>query len=241
MMRAGVTTRRLVALAIAWAAPEMAAAQGANVAQPNAVQPTAVQQNAPGPMTVEEVRDGFAIAPDVKVTRLDGSTRTLGGLYGGWVIDDTLLVGAGGYFLTNGSSNSKLAYGGAVIEWRQHPSLGPITFGIRALAGYGQATLTSTVNLVSYGGYSPLAGPGQTLIPTPPPATTTAVVRFDEGFFVFEPQAELVVSLARWARLNVGFGYRAIGDADGMESRLRGASGGIALELGGSSYHTQHP
>jgi hypothetical protein len=233
MTQAGAMTSRLVALAIACAVPEVAAAQGAS-----AVQPNAVQQNAPGPMTVEEVHDGFAIAPDVRVTRLDGSTRTLGGLYGGWVIDDTVLVGAGGYFLTNGSSNSKFAYGGAVVEWRQHPSLGPITFGIRALAGYGQATLTSTVNLVSYG-YSPLAGPNQ--IPPPAPTTTTAVVRFDEGFFVFEPQAELVVSLARWARLNVGVSYRAIGDADGMENRLRGASGGVALELGGSSYHTQHP
>ena len=99
--------------------------------------------------------------------------------------------------LTDASSNRKFAYGGAVLEWRQHPALGPIAFGIRGLAGYGQATMTSTVSLLNDDGYGPIG--------RMPPATTTtvttALVRFDQGFFVVEPQAELVVSLARWARL----------------------------------------
>jgi hypothetical protein len=226
MTRTGIVTRTLAALAMTCAVPAAAAAQGGN----------AVEQGAQGSVTVEVVRDGFAIAPDVRVTRLDGSSRSLAGAYGGWVFDDTLLVGAGGYWLTDASINRKFAYGGAVLEWRQHPALGPIAFGIRGLAGYGQATMTSTVNLVNYGGYSPLD--------RMPPATTTvttALVRFDQGFFVVEPQAELVVSLARWARLTCSLGYRAIGDANGMANRLRGASGGVALELGGTSYHTQHP
>jgi hypothetical protein len=222
--------RTLAALVLIGAVPAVAGAQDGNAAG----------QGGQGPMIIEQVRDGFAIAPDVKVTRLDGSSRTLTGLYGGWVFDDTVLVGAGGYFLPDGSSNRKLAYGGAVVEWRQHPTFGPITFGIRGLAGYGQATMTSTVNLVIPPPYGPVpfAGPNQM-----PPATTTttALVRFDQGFFVFEPQAELVVSLARWLRLTGSLGYRAIGDASGMENRLRGASGGLSLEFGGTSYHPQHP
>ena len=227
MTRMGIVTRTLTALAITCAVSAAAAAQGAN----------AVEQGAQGSMTVEQVRDGFAIAPDVRVTRLDGSSRTLAGAYGGWVFDDTLLVGAGGYWLTDASSNRKFAYGGAVLEWRQHPALGPIAFGIRGLAGYGQATMTSTVSLLNDDGYGPIG--------RMPPATTTtvttALVRFDQGFFVVEPQAELVVSLARWARLTCSLGYRAIGDANGMANRLRGASGGVALEFGGTSYHTQQP
>jgi hypothetical protein len=102
--------------------------------------------------------------------------------------------------------------------------------------------MTSTVTLVSYGppyGPVPFAGPSQ--MPPVTATTTTALVRFDQGFFVFEPQAELVVSLARWLRLTGSLGYRAIGDASGMENRLRGASGGLSLEFGGTSDHPQHP
>jgi hypothetical protein len=230
MTRTGIVSHTLAALAMMCAVPAVAGAQAGT------------GQGGQGPMTVEQARDGFAIAPDVKVTRLDGSSRALTGLYGGWVFDDTVLVGAGGYFLPDSSSNRKLAYGGAVVEWRQHPTLGPITFGLRGLAGYGQATMTSTVNLVSYGppyGPFPFAGPNQ--MPPATTTTTTALVRFDQGFFVFEPEAELVVSLARWLRLTGSLGYRAIGDASGMENRLRGASGGLALEFGGTSYHPQHP
>jgi hypothetical protein len=227
MTRSGIVTRTLAALTVICTVTAVAAAQDRN----------AVAQGPQGPMTVEQVRDGFAIAPDGKVTRLDGSSRTLVGGYGGWVFDDTLLVGAGGYWLPDGSSNRKLAYGGAVIEWRHHPAAGPIAFGIRGLAGYGQATLTSTVNLVNDGGYGPFGSFDRMM----PATTTTAVVRFDQGFFVFEPQAELVVNLARRLRLTGGLGYRAIGDANGMENRLRGVSGGIALEIGGTSYHGQHP
>ena len=60
MTRMGIVTRTLTALAITCAVPAAAAAQGAN----------AVEQGAQGSMTVEQVRDGFAIAPDVRVTRL---------------------------------------------------------------------------------------------------------------------------------------------------------------------------
>ena len=54
-----------------------------------------------GPMVVERVHNGFAGAPDFKVTTLDRSTGRLVGGYGGWLIDNTLLIGAGGYWLTN--------------------------------------------------------------------------------------------------------------------------------------------
>lgn len=227
MTRSGIVTRTLATVTIMCAVTAVGAAQDRN----------AVAQGTQGPMTVEQVRDGFAIAPDVKVTKLDGSSRTLVGGYGGWVFDDALLVGAGGYWLPDGSSNRKLAYGGAVIEWRHHPAAGPVAFGIRGLAGYGQATLTSTVNLVNGGGYGPFGSFDRMM----PATTTTALVRFNQGFFVFEPQAELVVNLARWLRLTGGLGYRAIGDANGMENRLRGVSGGISLELGGTSYRRQSP
>src|ERR1700687_1679585 len=76
-------------------------------------------QEPQGPMTVERVRGGWTIAPDFKVTHFDGGTRTLAGAYGGWVLDNTLMIGGAGYTLTDPTRTRRLSYGGAVVEWRQ--------------------------------------------------------------------------------------------------------------------------
>ena len=57
-----------------------------------------------GPLVLEPVTGGLVIAPDVKVTRLDGDTRALVGVYGGWVFDSGLLVGGGLYGEADGRS-----------------------------------------------------------------------------------------------------------------------------------------
>src|SRR5262245_66665790 len=54
-----------------------------------------------GPMVIERLQNGWAIAPDVKVTRFDGGTHTLAGAYGGWVFDNKLLIGAGADWLVD--------------------------------------------------------------------------------------------------------------------------------------------
>src|SRR5947207_214998 len=91
-------------------------------------------QGSQGPMIIEQVHNGFAAAPDFKVSRFDRSDARLAGGYGGWVVDDTLLLGGGGYWLTNNSRAHKMAYGGAVIGWLPR-SDSPISFGVRGLFG----------------------------------------------------------------------------------------------------------
>jgi hypothetical protein len=54
----------------------------------------------------------------------------------------------------------------------------------------------------------------------------------DEGFFVAEPQANASITFTPWMRLGVGAGYRIIGAASGLESRLRGPTASFSLQLG---------
>ena len=58
---------------------------------------------------------------------------------------------------------------------------------------------------------------------------------FRDHFFVFEPQADALVRLTRLLRLDVGVGYRLIDGVDHVDQRLRGASGSVALQIGGVS------
>ena len=96
---------------------------------------------AAGPV-VERIRSGFVIAPDLKVTGVDGGSGPLAGLYGGFVTDRRLLLGAGAYWLTGGPGSVDLAYGGGLVEWFANPG-GRLDVSVRSLFGAGRATLTS--------------------------------------------------------------------------------------------------
>lgn len=200
-----------------------------------------------GPMVIERVHNGFAIAPDFRVTTIDGSSARLAGAYGGWVMDNTLLIGAGGYWLTNRPNAFDMAYGGAVVEWLQR-SDHTLGFGARGLVGFGRATISSPLSTVTYQVdrdgrmiFLDLHQPSGRMRPgdlrTIGPGNVRAVFR--EDFFVAEPQANLLINFSRRLRLNTGVGYRLIGSAGGLESRLRGATGSVALEIGGSSVTRQ--
>lgn len=190
----------------------------------------AFAQQTQGPMTVERVHDGFVVAPDVEVGRVGSTTATMAGAYGGWVIDNTVLVGGGGYFQTNRSNTRKMDYGGFVVEWlaRTDQAVG---FGARALVGGGSATLPEQVSIA---------------VPTPvlrPDGrldhfdfrNETVSARFRTDFFVAEPQADVLLNFSPRLRLRIGAGYRLIGAARGLESQLRGPSGSVALVFGGST------
>jgi hypothetical protein len=183
-----------------------------------------------GPMIVERVESGFAIVPEFKITEVDKSRARLAGAYGGWVIDRTVLIGAGGYWLTNRSSAFKMAYGGAVVEWFIGTDK-PVGFSARGLFGGGRATLPGTVN--GFPGPLDRDDDGR---PIPvDPRLAPYNVAFRDGFFVAEPQANVLVRLTDRLRLNAGVGYRLIGGAYNMNSRLRGATGSVGLQIGTSS------
>jgi hypothetical protein len=186
-----------------------------------------------GPMTVERITGGFMIAPDFKVTRFDHHTSEMAGVYGGWLSDRTLLIGGGVHFLTNGNRDRRLAYGGLMIGWMSDATR-PIGFGVRGLVGGGEATLLEPVQIAFF----PDVRDPRTA-PRPQPTITTADVRVHDGFFVAEPEANVVVNLSRNIRVTGGIGYRLIGnsrhfDITNPTDRLRGPSGTISLEIGGS-------
>ncbi len=182
----------------------------------------AVAQPASGPMTIERIQSGPLVAAHAKVTDVDHHTSELVGGQLGWVIDESLFVGGGGYWLANGSRDRKMAYGGLIVQWfaRTGDRLG---FGAKGLLGGGEATLADTVTV---------------LVPVRPvrnaPIATeqrTSTFRFDRTFFVAEPEADVFLRLTRHVRLSGGVGYRLIGAEGHDDNRLRGATGTLGVQI----------
>jgi hypothetical protein len=226
-------TRRTCAASVAAvllaAAPMRAAAQEpASASDVAAAQPPQTQ----GPMTIERVHNGWAITPDFKVTDFDGATKSLAGAYGGWVYDNTLLIGAGGYWMTNGSRDRDLQYGGAVVEWLQHADRA-LGFSVRGLVGWGTSELPGTVLRIVQP--SPRSDRDGRRLPSGAPTTTTVPVVFHDDFFVFEPQATALIRVTRLMRVTAGVGYRLTDGAHGLDDRLHGVSGSVGLQIGGVS------
>ncbi len=71
-----------------------------------------------------------------------------------------------------------------------------------------------------------------------PIGPTSVRVSFREDFFIFEPQANVLLRLTRGSRITAGAGYRVIGGANRFNNQLRGVTGTIALELGPSHWTT---
>jgi hypothetical protein len=206
-------------------APLAAAAQDAAPTNPNAQ----------GPMIIERVKSGFLVAPAFKVTEVDHKTSELAGAYAGWVADNTLLIGAGGYWLANRSRDREMAYGGLVVGWlaRTNHRFG---FGAKALVGGGQATLSNTfVGIVERSddrdgqfGRGPSSPREHRFLQQ----NATTRVRFRDGFFIVDPEANLLVNLTHRLRLAGGVGYRLTSGARGIDDRLRGVTGSLALQIG---------
>jgi hypothetical protein len=194
---------------------------------------TATAQSGPrsdGPMVIQRIESGFTIAPDFKITEFDDKTSMLAGFYGGWLEDKTFFVGGGGYWLTNGSHDQGLSYGGLVLGWSVHGDR-KVGFGAKSLIGGGVATLASQVMT-----FVPGPRPEPRTRPLPPIVPVTTTVLFDEGFFIFEPEANVFATLGHHFRLTGGVGYRLIGEAYGYGhdtgDRIRGIIGSVALQIG---------
>ena len=212
------------------AAPEPA--ERPQAANPQA-QPAAPQPGAPGPLVLEKLESGFVVAPDVKVTDIDGDVGTLVGGYAGWLADGALLVAGAGYWLADGPGDLEMAYGGVLVGWSIDAG-SRIRFGARGLVGGGQASLSDTFSfrVPSFPfGRDMRAGAGSFHFPGDGEVVMRRV-SFDQGFFIFEPQAVVTVRLLDRLGLDVGVGYRLIGAAGGVEDRLRGVTGSVAIRFG---------
>ena len=195
-------------------------------------------------LTLEPVQEGVVIAPDIRFGRVNGRDAYFLGGYGGWMVDKTVLIGGGGYWLTNRDHDFEMQYGGVVVEWLSHATQ-RIGFGTRALVGGGTATLRLPYGEV-FGPPPPTGvwpddgrpGHGHGHLPQPTPHTpitsTTPVVVWDD-YFIFEPQANVLIGITPWLRVNAGVGYRVIAGANEMNDHLRGASGTVAVQIGGGN------
>ena len=212
---------------LTWAlAARPALAQGTENAE-------ALNQGPPtqGPMVVERVKSGFLVAPDFKVTEVDHSTSELLGAYAGWLTDQTFLIGGGGYWLVNGAGDRDMGYGGLVVQWFVRAK-DPIAFSVKGLVGGGWTDTSTTISRpipVDFrGGRGDTGRPGT-------PTITTVRYRTETGFFVFEPEANVLIRITRGMRLAAGVGYRVIAAEYGDDSRLRGVVGSVGVQFGGGS------
>ena len=134
-VRAAAITCALLALPLA------ASAQDAS-AEPQA-------PRTQGPMTVERVKSGFVVTPEVKITSFDHSTSELIGADGGWLADKMFFIGGGGYWMVNQNHDRELAYGGLVVNQRVPADLVNvlralvILFAISAYALFDRAARTA--------------------------------------------------------------------------------------------------
>ena len=162
-------------------------------------------------MQVTPLKRGWLVAPDVKITQVDDQAATLAGGYVGWVTDGAFLVGAGGYWLANGSDDREMAYGGLVLEWLARTDR-RIGFGARTLLGGGTATigfsyadLLGPMAPVAFGGppvrfgHRNGRGPGHGFDPG---NLTDRTLQVSENFLIAEPQANVLLTLTDWMRID---------------------------------------
>jgi hypothetical protein len=196
---------------------------------------------AQGPLVVERVRNPFVVAPDYKVTDLDGEFGQLAGFYVGKSLQDRLFIGGAGYWLVNGSGGDELWYGGLLAGWSM-PFGNRIRFGARSLVGIGSATLGSEVDVLrrldGQRGFADGRGVRDNRNVTRFGAAgrgdlqpTTIRVRAQDDFFVVEPQANVFTRISDHVGLQWAGGYRLTALDDFLEDRVNGPIGSVALQL----------
>jgi hypothetical protein len=193
-------------------------------------------QNTPaptnGPLVLERIHDGWVLAPDFKVTDIDGRTGELAGAYGGRLIDNTLLLGAAAHWLTNDARDFEMTYGGVVVGW-QSPEYGRIRFGGRGTAGVGRATLGFDITTerpadIRFG----VTNPRLPRTTTTAPGTIRARVIGRDDFLFVEPEANVSARITRLIGVSCGVGYRQTGNADVLRDRLNGPTANLAIQFG---------
>ena len=192
-VRSGETIPLNVSLPPVPAAPPAAAAPGSPGSPSSPV------------VEVARIDDGFAIAPDFRITEVNHETTQFAGFYGGAVLAGQLLIGAGAYWQTNSSTD--MWYTGPVVEWRVFADR-PVGITAHGLFGYGEADFTQAIAFGGrrHGGH----------------------FFAREGFFVGEPEVQVIARLTSYMRLHAGVGYRFTS----ATQDLSGVSGSISLQFG---------
>jgi hypothetical protein len=200
-----------------------------------------------GAVVVERVETGPVFGAEFKFTEIGGETAYLLGGYAGALFDGRLLVGAAGYFQVDrwyheydddycgydddwddcdgNHYRSANAYGGFLVEWYalRTPA---VAVSARGLIGGGVAT-------VDWDNYDVYPDPRGARHGTMYPPPGGYYYYYDQGYFVFEPQLNVSVRVAPGLAVVGGVGYRVIGWANGLEDRIGGLTGTVAVRFGG--------
>ena len=187
---------------------------------PRAEPPSAQRSSSPVHLTSGE--DGFMIAPDYRITEINHHTGQLVGAYGGYVFAGQFLAGIGGYWQADSTDGTHLAYLGPVFEWRVFPDR-TIGLNLHVLIGGGWRYADDFY-------YAHFDGPRVDHRGGPQPVNAHYAIPYGwygDGFFVAEPEAQVVVRLGSSMRLQGGVGYRAV-----SENGLSGVSGSVSMQFG---------
>jgi hypothetical protein len=173
-------------------------------------------------VVVERVENTAILAPDFKYTNIDNVDGFLLGAYGGVLVDKTVFIGGGGYWMANGNDLHELGYGGLIVEWHFLRSKNA-SVSVGGLGGYGWARVPFSyawdvcyppgMQAPRHGGYG-YCGYGEV------------------GFMVGEPQVSAVFRVADGLSIAATVGYRFAAFASGQEDRLRGVTGGVSIRFG---------
>lgn len=185
---------------------------------PERISPAPQSPSAPssGIVQTSATENGFVIAPDFRITDINHHTAQMVGAYGGYVFAKQLLVGGGGYWQADSTDGAHMFYAGPVVEWRMFPDR-TVGLNFHGLVGGGWRSFDDDFFYWNVRRDHML----------PPPGTHVPRGWYNDGFFVAEPEAQVVVRLGSWIRAQGGIGYRAT-SADG----LSGASGSVSVQFG---------
>ena len=162
-----------------------------------------------GPMTVVPVHNSFVVQPSVRFGRLNHRDATFIGGNAGVLVDNRLFFGGGGQWLASNDPGFRMRYVGFGAGWRAIGH-GSVDVNVSSLVGGGRADSTYPAYYGPHGGYG--------------------YYYYEDSIFVFEPQLDLVLRLARNAWITAGGSYRVVTGSHGSD--LSGATGTVSITFG---------
>jgi hypothetical protein len=184
-----------------------------------AAAPAAAQSQ--GPLVLMPANDRTVIAPEVRITEVNGTTGTLIGLSAGRELDGRLFLGGAGYWLADPRDTTRLFYLGLVAGWQLVES-DRLHVGVRGLLGGGEATVWVD-DAVPW--FEPDWRRGGRFVQGP------MRVGWRDSVLVAEPEIRAEFDLTGRVRLALGGSYRVTNASGWMGDRLEGASGGVSLQF----------
>lgn len=192
--------------------------------------PVEAQPGGQQTLQIEEIDDAWVIGPDFRVTDVESELSTMAGVYGGRLLADRLLIGAGAYWLLDGAFGTDMHYAGPLVEWSTRNDSW-INVSLRGLVGFGSATRRAFFPAAlrgpsgGHGRFESRFGRGGQHGP--------GFGSYYDDFFVAEPHVGVFLRGNDWFGVNLGAGYRFTGGENQFDQSLSGASFSIGFRFGG--------